>query len=313
MTMSETPDQKKIDRVVKRMRPEQFSELCAELGLIETELGADRAAQVKALIRWQTSSSNPQRLVRTIRHVWPEAFDEPLPRPKREIKIPIGPLVGGIALLAIVAAAALIVINALNPAGSAPIDFRPTIVPVASQPAALLLARTATYTPTPTDTFTPTPTSTPDYPATLTATYAPTATPTRTPTRTPRPTATGGRPTAATSPTPAATVKPIYPQVRLLKPPSNSTVDSRILIELRWFIPGFNELNPDERFRLRLWQNDKVVFEELTHNNWHDWFGGPNGQLGTYQWSVAVVKVDANIKAIDVIGPESERWTITWK
>jgi hypothetical protein len=309
--MSESPDHKKIDHVIRRMTPEQFSALCAELGLIESELGGNRAAQAKAILRSQASSSNPQRLARTIRHVWPAAFDEPPPRPRREIKLPVGPIVGGFALLLIFAVAGLIVFTALNPGSGAPLDYRPTIASVATQP--LLLARTPTFTPTPTDTPTPTPTSTPDYDATLTATYAPTPTKTKTPTRTPRPTITGTRTTPTPLPTAGATAAPIYPQVRLSKPPSNSTVDSRVLIELRWFIPGINGLGSDERFRLRLWQADKVVFEELTSNNWHDWFGGPKGQLGTYQWSVAVVRVDDNGNAIGVIGPESERWTITWE
>ncbi len=307
--MSEIPDHKKIDHVIRHMTPEQFSALCAELGLIEHELGGNRTEQAKAIIGSQTSSSHPQRLVRTIRHVWPTAFDEPPPRPKRQIKIPVGPIVGGLALLSIFAVAVLILFTALNPSSGAPLDYRPTIASIATQ--SLLLARTPTFTPMPTDTPTPTPTFTPNFDATLTATYAPTPTRTKTPTRTPRPTITGTR--ATPTPTAGATAAPIYPQVHLSKPPSNSTVDSRILIEQRWFIPGINELMPNERYRLRLWQNDRVVFEELTHDKWHDWFGGPNGQLGTYQWSVAVVSVDDNGNAIGVIGPESERWTITWK
>jgi hypothetical protein len=37
--MSETPDLKKIERTLKRMTPEQFGTVCAELGLVEDLLG----------------------------------------------------------------------------------------------------------------------------------------------------------------------------------------------------------------------------------------------------------------------------------
>ena len=108
--MSEAPDIKKTKQVIEHLSPDQFSELCAELGLIESELGRNRAAQIKALIALQTTSSNPQRLVRTIRHVWPAAFDAPPPKPKRKrtfsLRSFVGPIAGLLALLAIIAAGA---------------------------------------------------------------------------------------------------------------------------------------------------------------------------------------------------------------
>ncbi len=308
--MSETPDLRKIEQVLKRMTLQQFSALCAELGLLEEALGNTRAEQMQALI--DSQRGNPNRLVRAIRHVWPTAFDAPPPRLKREIKIQVGPIIGGIALLVIVAVGVVIVINAVNPSSGAPIDFRVTASPVATQ-GFIIGLRTPTQTATPTPTPTPTNTPTPNLNATLTATYAPTKTPTRTPTRTPRSTATGGVRTPTTPPTVAPTLAAIYPRVLLSKPASNSTVDSRVLSQMRWFVPGINGLGPDERYRLHVWQGQKVVFEELTSNNWHDWFGGPNGQVGTYQWSVAAVRVDASGKVIGVISPESDQWTVTWK
>jgi hypothetical protein len=312
--MSESPDVKKIEQVLKRLPPEQFSAVCAELGVLEGELGDDRNAQVHTLIDAQRGNLN--RLVRAIKHVLPTVFDPPLVKPKRQIKFSpgalLGQLIGLIGLVAIIAVTAVVLISAINPPTAAVVDFRPTLAPVATQQ--LLLARTSTFTPTPTDTPTRTPTSTPDYDATLTATYAPTATSTKTPTRTPRPTSTGGTPTKTSTPT--ATAAPalalVYGRVILSKPASNTIVEPGKTPELRWLIPGNPALNSDERFRLRLWQGSRVAFEVLTSNNW-DTRSAPNGQIGDYQWSVAVVKVDSNGSVIGIIGPESERWSITWK
>lgn len=311
--MSESPDVKKIEQVLKRLPPEQFSAVCAELGVIEGELGADRNRQVHTLIDAQRGNSN--RLARAIKHVVPAAFDAPPPKPKREFKFSpgafLGQLIGLIGLAAIIVVTAIVLISAINPPTGAVVDYRPTLAPVTTQQ--LMLARTSTFTPTPTETSTPTPTYTPDYDATLTATYAPTATPTRTPTRTPRPTQTGGAPTQTPTPTTAPTLAPVYAQVMLSKPPSNAQVEPGKQVQLRWFIPLVTELKADERFRLRMWQDSRVASESLMSNNWYDWGGAPNGQIGTYQWSVAVVKVDSGGSVIGVIGAESGRWTITWQ
>ena len=99
----------------------------------------------------------------------------------------------------------------------------------------------------------------------------------------------------------------------LSKPPSNTSVDPGKPIQLRWFIPNIPDLKVDERFRLRYWQDSRVALEVLTANNWDDRGGAPNGQVGTYQWSVAVVRIDGNGNVIGVIGPESERWAVTWQ
>jgi hypothetical protein len=307
--MSVTPDLKQVQQVLKRLTPVQFSALCAELGIVEDALGGDRNEQLHALIDEQRG--NPARLIRAIRHVWPEAFDAPPRRPRPQIRIQPGPVVGILALVAIVTVGAFVVVNALNSNNSASvIDFRSTVTPVVTQE--LLLARTATFTPTPTDTATPTPTHTPDLDATLTATYAPTSTPTRTPTRTPRPSPTGGRPTLTPSPTVTSTVAAVYGRVILKLPPSNSSVESGKSIQLQWFIPGNPDLRSNERFRLRIWQDQKIAFEYLSPDKWYTG-GPPNGQIGTYQWSVAVVQMDENGNVIGVIGPESEQWTITWQ
>jgi hypothetical protein len=312
--MSETPDAKKIQQTLKCLTPEQFSAVCAELGVIESDLGDDRNRQILTLIDTQRGSLN--RLVRAIKHVLPTAFDAPPIKPRRQIKFSpgaiLGPLIGLIGLAAIIVATAFILIAAINPPTSAVVDFRPTLKPVVTH--GLLLARTPTFTPTPTDTPTPTPTYTPDYDATLTATYAPTPTPTRTPTKTPRPTRTGGAPTATPTPTasPAPSLVPVYGRVMPNKPPSNTTVEPGKPVELRWFIPNAPDLKPDERYRLRMWQDSRVVFEELSSNNWYN-RGAPNGQVGTYQWSAAAVKIDSGGNVVGVIAPESERWTITWQ
>lgn len=313
--MSETPDVQKIQQTLKRLTPEQFSAVCAELGVIESDLGDDRNRQVLTLIDAQRGNLN--RLVRAIKHVLPAGFDAPPIKPGRKFKFSpgamLGPLIGLIGLTAIIAVTALILITAINPPAGAVVDFRPTLAPVVTH--GLLLARTSTFTPMPTDTPTPTPTHTPDYDATLTATYAPTTTPTRTPTKTPRPTRTGGAPTPTATPTASAapSLAPVYGRVMLNKPPSNAVVEPGQAIQLRWFIPNSPELKPDERFRLRMWQDQKVAFEAISPNNWYDWGGAPNGQVGTYQWSAAVVKIDNGGNVIGVIGPESERWTITWQ
>ena len=312
--MSESPDVKRIEQVLKRLKPDQFSAVCADLGVIEGELGDNRNQQVHTLIDAQRG--NLTRLVRAIKHVLPTVFDPPPVKPKRQIKFSpgaiLGQLIGLIGLAAIIGVTALVLINAITPPTGAIVDYRPTLAPVATQQ--LMLARTSTFTPTPTETPTRTPTSTPDYDATLTATYAPTATPTKTPTRTPRPTQTGGAPTRTAPPTdtPAPALAIIYDRVILSKPPSNAQVDPGKPVQLRWFIPLISELKADERFRLRYWQGSQVALELLTSNNWDDRGLAPNG-AGTYQWSVAVVKVNDAGSVIGIIGPESERWTITWK
>ncbi len=312
--MSESPDSKKIEQILKRLTPDQFSAVCTELGVIEGELGDDRNRQIYTLIDAQRGNLN--RLVRAIKHVLPTAFDAPPVKPRREIKFSpsalLGRAIGLIGLAAIIVVTAFILVNAINPPTGAVVDYRPTLAPIATQP--LMLARTSTFTPTPTDTLTPTPTNTPDYDATLTATYAPTATPTKTPTRTPRPTQTGGIPTKTSTPTPspAPSLALIYGRAILSKPPSNTSVAPGKSTHLLWFLPNTPDLKSDERYRLRYWQDSRVALEVLTSNNWDD-RGAPNSQVGTYQWSVAVVKVDNGGNVIGVIGPESERWTITWQ
>jgi hypothetical protein len=309
--MSETPDLKKIQQIIKHLTPEQFSALCAELGLVEDTLGRSRAEQTRTLIEL---TNNLHQVTRAIRHVWPEAFDPPPVKPKRRFRLPIGPLLGLLALLAIVAAGAWILAGALNADSGEVVDYRVIASPIPTQ-AVIIGLRTPTYTPTPTHTPTRTPTFTPDIPGTLTATYAPTATPTATPTRTPRATITGTRttPTRTATATPAVSVRIVYPQVLLNKPASNSVVEPGKIIQMSWVIPGLIELSTDERYRVRLRQDQQVVFDRITADNWSDWGNPPNGQSGAYSWTVAVVKVDEAGNVVGLISPESERWTITWK
>lgn len=309
--MSETPDLKKIEQTLRRLTPEQFSAVCAELGLVEDLLGKTRDEQITTLI---SMSSNLNREARAIRHVWPEAFEPQPARPRRELRLPIGPVLGLIALITIIAAGIWIVSSALNANSGEIVDYRVTASPIPTQ-AIIIGLRTATFTLTPTHTPTRTPTHTPDIPGTLTATYAPTATPTRTPTRTPRATITGTRVTWTATPTPQPTpvVRLVYPAVLLSKPASSTTVESAKTFQMRWIVPGLNDLNPDERYRLRMRQDQQVVLDLVTANNWWDWGGAPNGVPGTYNWAVAVVKVDEANNVIGVISPESERWTITWQ
>lgn len=308
MSMSELPEIKTIEQIVRRMSDAQFSELCSELGAIESLLGEEPNERRRTLLHVQITPDNIKHFVRTIRHVWPEAFDEPVAPPKREVKFKIEPgqIIGGAALLIIAAAAALMVISAINPPGAAVTDFKvtPSIVPTQ---AFIVAQRSPTPTPI-TPSPTPAPTETPDVNATLTATYAPSSTPTRTPTRTPRPTS-PFTPTPASSPTPAVQI--IYPRVELRKPASNSTVSASAKppVQLLWIAPG--QLKSDERYWLRFRQSGSVVYAALTPNSWYD--GVPNGQLGTYQWSVAIVKVDAEGNVIGILGPESQQWTIKWQ
>jgi hypothetical protein len=217
-------------------------------------------------------------------------------------------------MIGIIAAGVWIVNNALNANSAEIVDYRVTASPVPTQ-AVLIGLRTATFTPTPSNTPTRTPTNTPDIPGTLTATWAPTATPTRTPTRTPRATVTGTRVTWTSTPTaqPTVSVRIVYPQVLLNKPASGTSIEPNKTFQMRWIVPGLSALNPDERYRLRVRQDQQVVLDHITANNWWDWGGAPNGALGTYNWSVAVVKVDDAGNIVGLISPESERWTITWQ
>jgi hypothetical protein len=321
ISMSETPDLKKLEQTLKHMSPEQFTAVCAELGLVEDLLGNTRDEQIKTLL---SMSPNLGRVARAVRHVWPEAFEPPPVKPKREIRLPIGPVVGFLALIAIIAAGVWIVNSALSANSTEVVNYRVTSSPVPTQ-ALIIGLRTATFTPTPTETPTRTPTNTPDVPGTLTATYAPTATPTETPTRTTTPTrtrrATGTPPATSDKPTrtptatasPAPAVRIVYPAPMLNRPASNTTVEGTKAFQMRWIVPGLTELNPDERYRLRLRQEQQVVLDRVTANNWYDWGGAPNGTPGTYNWAVAIIKIDEAGDVIGVISPESERWNIIWQ
>jgi hypothetical protein len=101
--------------------------------------------------------------------------------------------------------------------------------------------------------------------------------------------------------------------VKLDKPPSNSIEDPNKQFQMGWILPNSSGLISDERFRLRIWLNNRVVFETLTSNPWYDWFGAPNGQVGAYQWSVSVVRVDDQNKVLGPLSPDSELWNITWQ
>ncbi len=306
--MSELPEIKKIEQAIRKMTDAQFSELCSELGAIESLLGEEPNERRRTLLYVQTAPDNLKHFVRTVRHVWPEAFDEPVTIPKREIKIKIEPgqIIGAIALLLIIGVAAIMVVSAINPPSAPIAEFKvtPSIIPTQ---AFIINQRSPTPTPI-TPTPTPTPTSTPDVNATLTATYAPSPTETGTPTRTPRPTS-----QFTATPTPSATpaVQTVYPQVQLRKPVNNTIVSISVkpLAQLQWISPG--ELKPDERYWVRFRQNGSVAYAYFTSNNWFD--GVPNNQLGAYQWSVAIVRVDNNGNVLGILGPESEQWNITWQ
>jgi hypothetical protein len=105
--------------------------------------------------------------------------------------------------------------------------------------------------------------------------------------------------------TPPPTVRIVYPAVLLNRPASGTTVESAKAFQMRWIVPGLNSLNTDERYRLRLRQDQQVVLDRITANNWWDWGGAPNGVSGTYNWSVVVVKID---EAENIVGvwPESD-------
>jgi hypothetical protein len=304
--MSELPEIKKIEQAVRKMTDAQFSELCSELGAIEALLGEEPNERRKTLTRAEISSDNIKHFVRTIRHVWPEAFDEPVVAPKREIKIKIewGQIAGAIALLLIVIVAVIMFSSALNPSAEPIAEFKvtPSIIPTQ---AIIVAQRSPTPTPV-TPSPTPAPTATPDVNATLTATYAPSPTPTSTPTRTPKPTsATTATPTAL----PTIAVQAIYPRVQLRKPANNSVITLKPPVQLQWVAPG--ELAPDERYSVRFRQNGSTVYTFFTSNNWFD--GVPNNQVGSYQWSVTIVKVNDAGSVIGIVGPESETWTVTWQ
>lgn len=302
--MSELPEIKKIVQAVRNMTPTQFSELCAELGMIETLLGDEPNERIKTLIGLQTAPDNIKHFVRTIRHVWPAAFDEPVVQPKLEVKFEPGPLIGAIALLIIIAVAVIMIITAANPPSAPLTEFKVT-PPIVPTRAFIVAQRSPTPTPV-TPSPTPAPTTTPDVNATLTATYAPSPTPTGTPTRTPRPTsATTNTPT----PTPAVAVQAVYPRVILRKPANNSTITIKPPVQLQWLSPG--ELKPDERYIVRFRQNGSIVYSFYTSNNWFD--GVPNNQIGSYQWSVLIAKVNDAGNVIGIVGPESEQWTLTWQ
>ncbi len=158
----------------------------------------------------------------------------------------------------------------------APTEGRPTTKPVvtAGQP---------TVTPRPTHTATPT--------SQVTATATDTAVPTSPP-----------------SPTPP----PSLPAPTLREPGDGAEFSGREThTNLVWYMDY--TLKADERYGVKIWRTGTKSEMRVTNENWVTLVGPPNGEVGTYNWNVRVVRVNQSNQVVAELGLPSETRRFTWR
>jgi len=278
-----------VERALKRLTPEQFSQVCGEVGILEVTLpGATQAARAAALVERTQGHTDFAALIRAINRIDPNAWHIAPARASISSAV-----YGLIALVAILGIGGLVLVLVLSGSEAA-----------------------TQVTPTPTDTLAPTRTPVPTF--THTPTHTPVPSDTGTPTRTPTPTrqASSVASTRAVPPTPVATPSPvvsiIYPQVELLQPSSDFRASPGETVEFRWILRSSTPIASDERYLMRLYLNTQVGDAYLTPDPWR-FYPVPPGANGTFGWTVTVVKVDAAGDVIGALSPESGQRTVVWQ
>ncbi|MBN1888198.1 MAG: serine/threonine protein kinase [Thermoflexales bacterium] len=145
--------------------------------------------------------------------------------------------------------------------------------------------------------------------AAATATASPTTRPTATTiaTAAASPTRTATHPPGQ-SPTPGRNI--VYPAPILVEPAGGAHFPGGNLVDFNW---TFNQaLKNDERFRFQFWQEKQTVGQAyLTQDTWRH-TTAPAG-VGTYEWSVDIVRVDQNDQPIQVLSQEGSRRQVIWQ
>ena len=163
----------------------------------------------------------------------------------------------------------------------------PALVPTTAPPSSVTVVAT---TPVPANT----PTEAPVAPTSTLIKLSPTAPPPpRAPTLTPT-----ARPST-----------PIYPAPNLTSPASRTTLRAGQAETLTW--AWGRSLNPDERFRVRITGPGGTTVSLA--NDIFLSIGQPKGGLGTYQWTVDVVRVDSSGQVIQVLSGAGAPWQIVWQ
>lgn len=286
MAVASTPTPRDVERALKRLSAEQFTQVCSEIGILEVTLpGSSQAARASALVARTRGGPDFTTLARAISRVEPKAW-RPAPRSASLSSF----FYGVAAFIIIVLLGGLVLVLVLS--GSD--QFAP---PTATPTPTLAPTRTSvpTFTHTPSPTLLPTKTLTPTLTPTLTrepAAFVPTLVPTETPTETPA-------------------VSIIYPKVELQRPASRARAYPGETVEFRWLLRDVT-LGPDERYWMRLRSADGAVVDSyLTADPWR-FYPVPPGAVGDFTWTVTVVKVDAANIIVGALSPESDAWSITW-
>ena len=274
-----------VERALKRLTPDQFSQVCSEIGRLEVTLpGATQAAKASALVAMTRGQSDFIVLVRAVNRVDPKVWRAAPARvalPSLVLSIGAFVVIVGIGVLALV-----VVLSGSEQAAQ--------VIPTPTQTLA------ATRTPVPTFTHTPSPTPQP----TATLTSSPTATATRAPV-----TRAAGGPAPSATPTPTPPVSITYPAVELQQPRSPYSAYPAEVVEFRWTFRG-RTLTADERYWMRLYASDGSLADSyITSDSWR-YYGVPSGATGSFTWTVTVVKIDAAGNVIGPLSPESDRWTM---
>ncbi len=285
-----TPTPQDVERALRRLSADQFAQVCSEIGILEVTLpGSTQAARARALVDRTRGAADFAALTRVITRVEPKAW-RPIPARAGLSSLAYG----AIAFAAIVVLGGLVLVMVLSDSEQA-----------------------ARQTPTPAETLAPTRTSVPTF------THTPSPSPLPSATLTPTPTATSTRVQAPTTPlrgpTPTATFTPfptltiVYPKVEPQQPRSGYRAYPNETLEFRWVLRG-SPIAADERYLMRTYASAGALVDSyLTSDPWRFAVGGPSNAIGTFTWTVTVVKVDAANNVIGPVGLESDPWTITWQ
>ncbi|HLF24886.1 MAG TPA: hypothetical protein VJG32_01005 [Anaerolineae bacterium] len=285
MPSAPTPTPKDVERALRRLTAGQFAQVCSEVGILEVTLpGNTQAARATSLVEKTRGKPDFVVLARAINRVEPKAWRPVAARGAASSLVYA--LVSFAVILGLGGLALMVVLSGSE---------QPTPTPLPTE--------TLPPTRTPVPTFTHTPTNTP------VPTSTPTATPTPTPTRTQAVATSGLRATATLTPPPPVAI--IYPQLELQRPPSGSRVYPGATVDFRWLLRNAS-IKPDERYWMRLYASGSLVDGYLTSDPWR-LYPVPPGAVGTFNWTVTVVKVDAANTVIGPLSPESDAWVISWQ
>jgi hypothetical protein len=285
-----TPTPQDVERALRRLSADQFTQVCSEIGILEMTLpGSTQVARARALVERTRGGADFAVLTRAITRVDPGAW-RPIPA-----RAGLSSLAYGlIAFAAIVILGGLVLVVVLSGSEQA-----------------------AQQTPTPTETLAPTRTPVPTFTHTPAPSPLPsatlTATPTATSTRAQAPTASARGPTPTTTTTPFPTPAVVYPKVEPQQPRSGYRAFPNETLEFRWVLRG-SPIAADERYLMRTYASTGALADSyLTSDPWRFAVGGPSNAIGTFTWTVTVVKVDTANNVIGPVSPESDPWTITWQ